>query len=426
MIALMDCNNFFVSCERLFRPDLRTRPVAVLSSNDGCIVSRSQEVKDLGIPMGIPYFKVKDICHKEGVVLFSSNFTLYRDISARVMETLSELVGTCEIYSIDEAFFTVSDSITKEELISIRDEVAKRVGVPVSIGAGKTKTLAKQASALGKKSEGAFIMSDAVWEELANETPCSSVWGLGRATSAALREVGVDTVGQFLALDRAFIRSRFGVGGERIYQELKGIEAYEVEENSDVLRQSLTSSRSFAKTTSVLSDLESAVGYHVSELGAKLRERGLLASRMVVSIAPSRHGDFLMHRGVAEVSFQNPTDQTAVLLHEALEAMRGVFDPQVPYKKAGIVLGGLLPLVYQTEDLFAPLEQKRDTRTLDSIVDALNTRFGHRVVQSAIVKRNGTLSASNLRSKEYTTLWKDIPTVQATEGLMDKKTRAQG
>jgi DNA polymerase V len=413
MIALMDCNNFFVSCERLFRPDLLKRPVAVLSSNDGCIVSRSQEVKDLGIPMGIPYFKVKEICEKEGVILFSSNFTLYRDISTRVMETLSELVGTCEVYSIDEAFFTVSDSITKAELISLRDEIAQRVGVPVSIGAGKTKTLAKQASALGKKGEGAHIMTHENWEVLARETPCSSVWGLGRATSAALKKVGVETVAEFLALDRAFVRSRFGVGGERIYQELQGVQAYEVEGNTDVFRQSLTSSRSFAKTTSRLSDLESAVGYHVSELGVKLRERGLLASRMVVSIAPSRHGDFLMHRGVAEVLLQHPSNETAVLLREALAAMRQVFDPQVPYKKAGVVIGGLLPLAYQTEDLFSPTESKNDTRGLDSVVDALNARFGHRVVQSAIVKRNGTLSASNLRSKEYTTLWKDIPTVQA-------------
>ena len=413
MIALMDCNNFFVSCERLFRPDLLKRPVAVLSSNDGCIVSRSQEVKDLGIPMGIPYFKVKDICKKEGVVLFSSNFTLYRDISTRVMETLTDLVGVCEVYSIDEAFFEVPDTISEAELRTLRNEVIARVGVPVSIGVGSTKTLAKQASAIGKKGEGVCILSSSLWSEVSKETTCASVWGVGRATSKALTELGVKTVADFLKLDRAFIRSKFGIGGERIFQELQGIPVYDLEGNSDVLRQSLTSSRSFSENTSILSDLESAVGYHVGELGTKLRERGLTASRMVIYIAPSRHGDFFLHSGVSEIQLPHPTNESAVLLKEALCGLRTVFNNEVPYKKAGVILSGLLPYAQTTGDLFAQKEEQGASTKLDQVVDALNARFGHRVVHSAIIQGSGPRASVKLRSKEYTTLWKDIPTVQA-------------
>ncbi len=409
----MDCNNFFVSCERLFRPDLLKRPVAVLSSNDGCIVSRSQEVKDLGIPMGIPHFKVKDLCEKEGVVLFSSNFTLYRDISARVMETLADLVGTCEVYSIDEAFFKVPDTITHQELLELRQAVITRVGVPVSIGVGNTKTLAKQASALGKKGDGACILDDTLWNATAPTTSCSSVWGLGRATSKALSELGVQTVSDFLKLDRSFVRKRFGIGGERIYQELQGIPVYDLHENSDVLRQSLTSSRSFSENTSVLSELQSAIGYHVGELGSKLREQGLTASRMVVYIAPSRHGDFFLHTGTAQIQLPYPTNESRTLLRSALEGLGEVFDPQVPYKKAGVILSGLLPYAQTTGDLFAPEGSEGNLSALDQVVDALNARFGHRVVHSAVVKGSGPRSSIKLRSKEYTTLWKDIPMVQA-------------
>jgi DNA polymerase V len=182
MIGLLDCNNFFVSCERLFRPDLLKRPVAVLSSNDGCIVARSAEVKDLGVPMGVPYFQVKDVLTKAGAVLFSSNFTLYRDVSARVMDTLEDEVGLIDVYSIDEAFFEVEDDATEADVLAIRARVMKEVGVPVSIGIASTKTLAKQASVLAKKGNGVCILTDALWQEKMEEVPCGSVWGLGRQT----------------------------------------------------------------------------------------------------------------------------------------------------------------------------------------------------------------------------------------------------
>jgi DNA polymerase V len=412
MIGLMDCNNFFVSCERLFRPDLQKKPVAVLSSNDGCIVARSQEIKDLGIPMGIPYFKVKDICEKEGAVLFSSNFTLYRDISARVMQTLASEVGPCEVYSIDEAFFEIEDDITEAEVLQIRARIMKNVGLPVSIGIASTKTLAKQASSIAKKGSGACILTPELWDEKQKDTLCGAIWGLGRQTSTKLSGMGVKTVAEFLALDRAVIRRHFGVGGERIYSELQGIAAYAVGESADDVQQSIMSSRSFEKTTKDLASLESAVAYHVSFAAEKLREKKLVATTMSVSILASRHGDFLLRNGYATITLAEPTAHTHELLKEALSQVRKLFDSEVPYKKAGVVLGGLMPESYTTGDLFSQ-ESSAELGVVDSVTDMLNERFGHGTIHSGMILKNATRSSAKLRSKEYTTRWKDIPSVKA-------------
>jgi DNA polymerase V len=410
MIGLMDCNNFFVSCERLFRPDLQKRPVAVLSSNDGCIVARSQEVKDLGIPMGIPYFKVKDICKEAGVVLFSSNFTLYRDISARVMQTLASEVGPCEIYSIDEAFFKIHDQVTQDEVKAIRARVMKNVGLPVSIGISSTKTLAKLASSMGKKEGGACILDAQLWEEKKNDTDCSSVWNLGRQTAAKLRDMGVVKASEFIGLDRAVIRKHFGVQGDRIWSELQGISVYDVGATSDDVQQSIMSTRSFEKTTTVLSDLESAIAYHVSFVAEKLREKKLAASRMYIYLLTSRHGDFMLQGGTHEVVLETPTSHTATLLKDALDMVKKAHKSGVPYKKAGVVLSGLMPEVYLTGDLFIKTEGEN---VLDTVADQINERFGHNTVRSAVIRQNPTRSSAKLRSQEYTTRWGDIPTVRA-------------
>lgn len=408
----MDCNNFFVSCERLFRPDLLKRPVAVLSSNDGCIVARSQEIKDLGIPMGIPYFKVKRLCEDAGAVLFSSNFTLYRDISARVMQALASEVGPCEIYSIDEAFFEIDDAITQKEMEQIRARIIQKVGVPVSIGVALTKTLAKQASSIAKKGNGVCILTAREWEVRKQETQCSSVWNLGRQTSSKLREMGVETVAEFLKLDRAVVRTHFGVAGERLQNELQGVRMYEVGRTTEDVQQSIMSTRSFEKTTMELSALESAVAYHVSFAAQKLREKKLVASRLHVAILTSRHGDFMFQGATGQVELLEPTSSTQELLREALRKTRELYTKGVPYKKAGIVLSGLMPESYVNGDLFSAPEGA-SAKVLDAIADAINSRFGHGTLRSAIIGINPTRASVKLRSKEYTTRWKDIPTVRA-------------
>lgn len=413
MICLLDCNNFFVSCERLFRPDLQGKPVAVLSSNDGCVVARSQEVKDLGVPMGVPYFKVRELCEAAGVTIFSSNFTLYRDISARVMQTLQAQVGGCDVYSIDEAFFAMPEDVSLEEVQQIRRIVMQHTGVPVSIGVASTKTLAKQASAIAKKRDGVCIIDAELWESHVLHAPCASVWGLGRQSVQKLREAGVVTVAEFLALDRSVVRRLLGLSGERIQNELQGICVHALFDHDTEVQQSIASMRSFEKTTTVLSDLESAVAYHVAHVAEKLRERKLLARSIYVSIQTSRHGDFLLHGASAEAALPSPSDSTAVLQKEALARLRAIYKPNVPYKKAGFVASSLVPRLYASRTLFAPHAQEDAHARIETIADSLNKKFGRGTVRNGILLRNATRSSAKLRSQEYTTRWKDIPTVKA-------------
>ena len=413
MFGLMDCNNFFVSCERLFRPDLLKRPVAVLSSNDGCIVARSQEIKDLGIPMGVPYFQVKDVLTKAGAVLFSSNFTLYRDISARVMHTLETEVGLCDIYSIDEAFFEVHDDCTEEQVLAIRSVIMKQTGMPVSIGVAKTKTLAKQASVIAKKSGGACVLHEAVWAEVMQKTSCGSVWGLGRKTSEKLTKQGITTVAQFVALDRAVVLKQLGVVGVRIQSELQGTAVYSLGEHQEDVQQSIMSTRSFEKTTSKIEDLESAIGYHVTEATKKLREKKLLASSLTVMILPSYHSDFFLKGGRETIALPIPTSNTNSILKEALFLIHKHYTIEVPYKKAGVVVGGLIPEHAHTESLFTEEKAQKDTSVVDSITDILNVKFGMGTIQSGVVLGTGARGSAKLRSKEYTTNWKDIPIIYA-------------
>jgi DNA polymerase V len=387
--------------------------VAVLSSNDGCIVARSQEVKDLGIPMGIPYFQVKDVLTQANATLFSSNFTLYRDISARVMQTLEAEVGLCDVYSIDEAFFEVPDDATEADIRAVRSRVMQDVGLPVSIGIASTKTLAKQASVMAKKGNGVCMLTEALWKEKMVIASCASVWGLGRQTTAKLRELGVKTVAEFLALDRSVIRKHFGVGGDRIYLELQGIVVHKLGSSHDDVQQSIMSTRSFEKTTNKLSDLESAIGYHVSEVAEKLREKKLLTTHLSVIIQASRHGDFMLRRGSSEVVLPMPIADTQTLLHEALAQVHKLYDSEVPYKKAGVVVGGLIPETYLTHSLFDAQEETKDTVSVDSVRDILNEKFGHGTVRSGVVLQSGARGSQKLRSKEYTTNWKDIPTISA-------------
>ena len=411
-IGVLDCNNFFVSCERLFRPDLAKRPVAVLSSNDGCIVARSQEIKDLGIPMGVPYFQVKDICMQAKAVLFSSNFALYRDISTRVMQALQDEVGACEMYSIDEAFFAVPTTTTESELLIMRQSIMERTGIPVSIGIGPTKTIAKQASKQAKKGNGVSILDIDTWQGLTGTIACAEIWGIGRQLSTRLRSRGVATVSEELALPHPQVRTLFGVVGERLQSELSGVSVHAVGAGIHEPHQSIMSTRSFAKTVTKRSDLESAISYHVDAVAKKLREEKLLTTRMSVSIRPSRHGEYAGTHGHKDVEFSYPTASTQVLTQAALAAVRDVFVSAISYKKAGIVLTALVPEQYVPRSLFSETEIS-DTSVLDSVTDALNERYGNNTIHLASLRSGGSLTSATLRSPAYTTQWNDIPTVSA-------------
>lgn len=411
----MDCNNFFVSCERLFRPDLAKKPVAVLSSNDGCIVARSQEVKDLGVPMGIPYFQVKELCRTEGITLFSSNFTLYRDISARVMTELRAIAESVEVYSVDEAFFRVPDSATEGQLRAMRERLVQAVGIPVSIGVAPTKTLAKHAAGIAKKERdgpGVHILDMQAWPTDAKDVQASGIWGIGRQTSQALRAHGIETVAELLAADRAFIRTLLGVGGVRIREELSGTPVLAGNERD--VQGSIVSSRSFRKAVTDLATLESAIGYHVSAIAEELRREGWRATRLSVSIRPSLHGPRAGFGRSRDVLLAEPTAGTHALLAEALGAVRAIFVPGTPYKKAGVAVGGIMPDASVTQPLFVEDTAARRAGALDGVIDALNARFGRGTVASAVVMGTERWAASaERRSPAYTTDWDALATAKA-------------
>lgn len=413
-LGLMDCNNFFVSCERLFRPDLWNQPVAVLSSNDGCIVARSNEVKAMGIPMGIPLFKAKQLADMSQVTLFSSNFTLYRDISTRVMSVLAAEVGACEVYSVDEAFFAVPEGVSEADIFVLRQQIMQRVGIPISIGVAKTKTLAKVASELEKKGSGVCWLIPPKWAVVAKTYPCGEVWNLGRATTRKLQSDGVTTAAQFMALNQAYVQKQFGIQGRRIQTELNGVVVHKLNEQPEDIRKSLTSSRSFASPSSSLAELESAVSYHVMQVACKLRAMKLRAGAMHLSVQPSRHGDWVLRGIRGEVRLPEPSNDTQVLTKAALGVLQAQFDAAVPYKKAGITLARIVPDSFVQGTLFnCDTKEQPTSSVLDVVSDLVNTRFGSGALRLATVLKSGPKTSRRLCSPPYTTSWGDIPRVGA-------------
>jgi DNA polymerase V len=411
----MDCNNFFVSCERLFRPDLKNQPVAVLSSNDGCIVARSQEVKDMGIPMGLPYFKLKDFCDEKDITLFSSNFTLYRDISGRVMQALREECGECEIYSIDEAFFDLDENVDESVIKEIRATIIKKTGIPVSIGVASTKTLAKVANSVAKKKSGVFILNNDKRVELLQNITCGSVWGIGRHTSARLLKDNITTVADFLALEQSYVRSVLGVVGERLYLELSGVAVYEVGRVEEHLQESYTSSRSFGSTTHDKVVLQSALSYHVAHLAEKLRKDSSLASTVSILIRGSRYGTYTHRSGHTSAILPIPTNDTFILTKGVLSLFEKSYDPEIPYKKAGVTLGGIHPESVAHESLFGTNEHSSKTRILNTVIDAINAKKGTHILKFGVSLNSEKWKEKRaLKSKEYTTKWSEIANVKAT------------
>lgn len=412
-IGLMDCNNFFVSCERLFRPDLNGKPVAVLSPNDGCIIARSEEVKDIGIPMGIPYFKAADVCKREHITVFSSNAALYRDISRRVMSVLEDMVENMEVYSIDEAFFEIRTRNVRETARCIQHNILKSTGIPVSLGLGSTKTIAKAATRYAKKGSGVCVFDAVSWEQVVHELSCGSIWGIGRRSVHKLERDGVHTVEDFVHKGISYARNNFGVIGERMYLELTGVSVYRVNGVHDPVRKSLSSERSFRHTVSDKAVLESALGHHISSLGEKLRTRKWVTSRLRISIAPHRFGDFALRRSARETLFCIPTADTKVLLKEALKLLTMIYEDGVPYKKIGVVVSGIRSAESVQPSFFDTTETK-DTGELYKTIDRLNALYGKGTIHSGIIYGEEKWhERSEQKSDEYTTAWKDIRKVQA-------------
>jgi len=411
-IGLIDCNNFFVSCERLFRPDLIGRPVVVLSSNDGCVVARSQEIKDMGIPMGVPYFQIKDTLQQAGAVVFSGHIAMYRDISRRVFEVVRQEIDTVEQYSVDEAFFVVPQESDPYELIAkLKLRVEQLTGIPISIGVAASKTQAKFASTIAKKTGGLFVCDTDQWGSRTAELRLEQIWGVGAGMARKFKSHGITTVAELLATDPSRVRVCFGVVGARLQAELGGVVISPVEPKR-LLQKSLMNSRSFSKTTQDSSILADAAAYHARQIAAELRSMGAVCSAVRLTLSTSRHGDFCLRGGSLERLFDTPTSDTLELVSVAEELLTSLYEAGVPYHKVGVSVAGISLHQPAAATLFG--ESTIDRSSLMQALDQLNTRSGRELITVGSRLRTAQWqSKSDSRSPAYTTRWNDLAVVSA-------------
>jgi DNA polymerase V len=388
LLALCDCNNFFVSCERLFRPDLEGRPVVVLSSNDGVIISRSNEAKALGIKMGEPYFRVRSFLERRGGAVFSSNFQLYEEISARVMEVLRRSVPSIEIYSVDEAFLEVPPAgkgCPVEWARDVRAAVLKETGIPVSVGVAPAKTAAKLAAERAKKrpeTGGAFaLLPGEFWDDVLGEIPVEDVWGIGRRWSDFLRRRGVLTALRLRDASDDWLEKHLGIRGLRTAWELRGIRCFAIEEREKP-QKSIQSSRSFSSPVRSREALAEAVTEFALAAGRRLRSQGSLAGSLSVSISTSRfRAPFYGAR--AEVILETPTDSDITLIKAATGVLSSIYKEERDYEKAEVCLGSLSSAATVQLRLFGKMDDRGSA--LSRAADRLNDEAGRRLLMPAVL-----------------------------------------
>lgn len=414
MYGLADCNNFFVSCERVFAPRLEGKPVVVLSNNDGCIISRSNEAKALGIRMGQPLFQAAPLIRQYGVEVLSSNYALYSDMSHRVMSTLRSLVPEAEVYSIDEAFLDLR-GMSLEALSDFGHRVATTVrrhtGIPVSIGISPSKTLAKIASKLCKRypklHNSCLMYRPQDVEKVLQRFPIQDVWGIGRRHGRMLQGAGIVTAGQFVRLPEGWVRSRMGVTGVRTWRELQGEACIEFEQ-APPAKQQICTSRSFATELTTLDELRPAVALFASLCAEKLRRQASVCGEVQVFIATNRHRPELPQRYVNRIlAPDEPTDSTLEISALADRALCSLYSSEFGYKKAGVILSAITPRTAVQTSLFTPSDRGRQSRLMQAL-DAVNERFGRHTVVTATQGFEPLKSNRNHISPSYTTSWDDL------------------
>jgi DNA polymerase V len=414
IFALVDCNNFYVSCERVFNPKLTGRPVVVLSNNDGCVVARSNEAKALNIGMGVPAFEVADLIKKHNIEVFSSNYTLYADMSRRVMETLATFTPEIEIYSIDEAFLNLAGF--KPPLADYGRQIQRTVkqwtGMPVSIGIAGTKTLAKIANHLAKHSAGLDgvldLSSSANLEQVLAEVPLEKIWGIGIRSAIKLKRAGLKTTLDLSRADISWIRNRFGVMGVRTVYELQGSCCYPLEDNPPT-RQSIVVSRMFGVPVESAEQLKEAAATYAARAGEKLREHNLAVSLQTVFVTTSR---FIKNKyfNSHTFAFETATNDTAELIKAALSSIDHLYRKNYKFKKCGVVLLGLVPEGRVQRNLFDKTDREKSRRLMQA-VDAVNAGINTPLYWAAEGLRKDWHVQFRRRSKKFTTCWDELPEV---------------
>lgn len=418
MFALADCNNFFVSCERVFRPDLQGKPVIVLSSNDGCAIARSNEAKALGIKMGDPLFKIKDIVQKHNVSVFSGNMALYGDMSQRVRWVLQEYAPTIEVYSIDEAFLDLRgvqnidfDVFAKH----LSAQCWKMVSIPVSVGIAPTKTLAKIASKLCKHypklKGGCYMHRPQDIEKVLRKFPIEDVWGIGRRSVAKLKLKGVDTAYQFTQLQEKNVQSIFGITGVRTWRELRGIPCIEFEDGFDA-KQSICVSRSFSSEIYDLKDLQEQLANFASTMAEKLRKQGSAVAEMLVFAHTNRFKENQpQDYANALVVFMTPTADQRTIISHAVQAVQNLCKKNCGYKKAGVIATKIVAETNVMRSLFEDTDLVKRENSITAAVDAINNTFGKGTIKLAVQGSGRIKTTSENQSPHYTTKWSDLPHV---------------
>tara|TARA_Y100000996_G_scaffold123248_1_gene92781 strand:+ start:409 stop:1668 length:1260 start_codon:yes stop_codon:yes gene_type:complete len=386
IFALIDCNAFYVSCERVFNPKLNNKPVVALSNNDGCIIARSKEAKALGIKMGVPLFKVKDIVEKENVIVFSSNYTLYADMSRRVMNIISEFAPSIEVYSIDEAFIELTNmNVDYESYVrQMRKVILQYTGIPVSIGIASTKTLTKVANHIAKDDESlegvCSLVKHENLDQVLEDTNVADVWGVGRQLSKKLIANGIFNAKLLKNCEDAWVRKMMSVNGLKTVSELREISCLDLEETS-ATRKSCCTTRSFGKPLVNLDDIEQAVTTFARRATERIRGENLTASTVSVFLRTNPFDRNRYYSNSSTTTLSYPTYDTMQIVKTALQLTKIIFRENYKYKKAGVLLSGFYEKGTETKDLFS--EARYRSPKLMSAVDQINERYGSDTIQIA-------------------------------------------
>ncbi len=421
LIALVDCNNFYVSCERVFRPDLWHKPVAVLSNNDGCIVARSQEVKDLGIKMATPVYQIKHLIKRHNIQLFSSNYALYADMSGRVMQCLDTYTPRLEVYSIDESFLQLTGICQENSIaygLQIKENVQRITGIPVCVGMGPTKTLAKLANYAAKKWQktgGVLDLSDPERrDKLMRLVPVNEVWGVGRQTTRRLQLMGIHSAYDLAVQPVESIQSQFNVVIARTVMELKGIACLSLDDIG-VDKQHIMCSRSFKQRLTEFQELANALSNFCSRAAEKLRKQNSVAGSITVFIRTNPHNNLEpQYQRSIHVELKQATSDTRQIVSSAKKMLQDIFKIGYCYQKCGVQLGNIKPrLVPMQMDLFdLGLNNERKNHELMITVDQINQRFPKGIALSAAGIGNSWQDPVEYLSKHYTTNWNQLAVAQ--------------
>ena len=438
MIGLLDCNNFYVSCERLFNPKLLKKPVVVLSNNDGCIISRSEEAKKIGIKMGEPFFKIKNMIGRSNLTVLSSNYSFYGDISSRIMNILKKNLPVVEIYSIDEAFFVLDLEKKREEFCySLANKILKWTGIPVSIGLAKTKTLAKIANRVVKKKDKYSalnmnynnvleLQSQKLIDYILKKTVAKDVWGIGNKLSIFLSSYNVNTAFELKEFNESFARKQKGVLLQRSILELKGIECDDVEDNS-VKKKSICVSRSFGKKLNNYEDIKSALIVYVQKAAFKMRCFDFFCRSVTVLLKTSKYEE-KTYKNFKTYSLLEATNDIRIIWRISQKLLKEIYLKNFQYNKVGVILSDFYEkkniqssLLFNESDVRKNFQEKETNMKLMKAMDNINRKFGDGKLRLSsdingsfyLRKKNVKwLMKSNYRSPSYTTSWLDIPKIK--------------